>query len=78
MPRPRPPAPPVKLPLFDYQAWAKRLVETVREGRPLEEAVASVEAYAREVRDLECAQEAARIVGFDTERIRKTAPFRRT
>lgn len=61
----------MKLPLFDYEGWAARLVKSVREGRTVADAVASVEAYARDVRDIECAHEAARLVGQDAEQIRK-------
>ncbi len=70
MPRPRPRVVPVKLPLFDYEGWAARLVKSIRHGQPVEAAIGSVEAYAREVRDVECAREAARLVGFDADQIR--------
>lgn len=69
--RPRPPIPPVKLPLFDYLGWAHRLVKSIREGRAVADAVASAEAYARDVRDTECAYEAARLIGQEAEQIRK-------
>jgi len=71
MKRPRPPAPPVKLPLFDYEGWANRLVKSVRDGWTLAEAVASAEAYARDVRDIECVYEATRLMGRDAEQIHK-------
>lgn len=71
MPRPRHPAPPFKLPLFDYEGWAARIVKSVREGQVLADALACVEGFARDVRDTECAREAAGIVGRDTELIRR-------
>ena len=61
-----------KLPLFDHEGWAARLVKSVRGGTDLAEAIASVEAYARDVRDVECVYEATRIVGRDAEQIRKS------
>jgi hypothetical protein len=74
MARPRPPIPPVKLPLLDYEGWAARLVAVVREGQTFEGVFASVEAYAIEVRNVECAHEAARVMGQDAELIRKNCP----
>lgn len=69
--RPRPSVPPPRLPLFDCEGWAARLVKSIREsGTPVADAIASAEAYARDVRDVECAHEAARTVGMDVSAIR--------
>lgn len=69
--RPRPPMPEPKLPLFDCEGWAARLVKSIREnGTTVAEAIGSVEAYARDVRDVECAHEAARFVGLEVSAIR--------
>jgi hypothetical protein len=73
--RPRPPMPAPKLPLFDCEGWAARLVKSIREnGTPVAEAIGGAEAYAREVRDVECAFEAAGIVGQDVSRLRTQCP----
>jgi len=72
----RPPRPvlPVKLPLFDYEGHAARLVKRVREGETVVDVIASAESFARDVRDIECAREAARVVGLDADLIRKNCP----
>lgn len=67
------PVPAVKLPLFDYEGWAARLVKSVREGRTVEDAVASAEMYAKDVRDIECAIEASRLIARGAEQIRMCA-----
>ena len=60
-----------KLPLFDCEGWAARLVKSIRaNGAPVAEAIGGAEAYAREVRDVECAFEAAGIVGPDVSKLR--------
>lgn len=64
--------PPPKLPLFDCEGWAARQVKSIREnGTSVADAIAGAEAYARDVRDVECAHEAARIVGADASAIRE-------
>ena len=72
MSRPRPLVPP-KLPLFDCEGWAERLVKRIRAGEPITEAIASAEAYARDVRDTECAREGAGKVGQGAAQIRACA-----
>ena len=71
MAKSRYPAIPPKLPLFDHEGWAARLVKSIREGRDINDAIASVETYARDVRDVECVHEATRILGRDADQIRK-------
>ena len=71
MPRPRPATAAPTLSLFDHYGRALRLVKRIREGKTVAEAVASARAHARDVRDVECAAEAARFVGRSAERIRK-------
>jgi hypothetical protein len=67
MPRSRP----SNLPIFDHYGHALRLVKKVREGRTVAQAVGLAPAYARDVRDIECANEAARFVGRSAALIRK-------
>ncbi len=54
----------VKLPSFDYEGHAERLVKSIRSGeRSLAEAIAAAENYARDVRDIDCTFHAAHKVG---------------
>ena len=71
MPRPSPAAPPVRLPAFDYYGLALRLVKKVREGATVADVVASAEAYARDVRDIDCSYHAGLLVGRLAGRLRK-------
>ena len=71
MARPRSAARALWLPLFDYYGWALRLVKRIREGMTVADAVASARAYAKDVRDIECAGEAARLVERGAERARR-------
>jgi len=54
----------VKLPSFDYEGHAERLVKCIRSGESsLAEAIATAENYARDVRDIDCTFHAAHKVG---------------
>jgi hypothetical protein len=71
MTRPRPAAVSHRLSLFDHYGWALRLVKKVREGKTVAAAVGLARAYARDVRDIECAGEATRFVGRSAGLIRR-------
>jgi hypothetical protein len=76
MSRPSPAASPVRLPAFDYYGLALRLVKKVREGATVADVIATAEAYARDVRDIDCSYDAALLVGPLAVQIRKHCVIR--
>jgi hypothetical protein len=57
--------------MLDHYGWALRLVKKIRDGQSVADAVAFATTYAQDVRDGQCAEEAALQVGRSADRIRK-------